>query len=120
MKNRIKIEWAKAVLESESKKIREYFKIYIYLDITIYSEVEKNAEDMLSDFEGILNKLIKENTGYKEGSLMRCTSYSESNNNQLWDSMGFYRESKGFVMEQKQDIIEFAKQAKKIILEKYR
>lgn len=118
MKNRIKIEWAKAEINSESRKVKEYFKIYIYLDITIYSDVEKKAEDMLSDFENILNKLIKENTSYKEGSLMRCTTYGESKDNQLWDSMGFYR-AKGFVTEQKQDIIEFARQARRIILEKY-
>lgn len=119
MKNRLKIEWAKVERDSETGKVEEYFKKYLYLDIAIYSDTEKEAVDMLSDFEFELNKLLRENTGYKEGSLMRCTRYGESEDNQLWDSMGFDRALNGFVTEQKQDIIEFARQARKIVLKRY-
>jgi hypothetical protein len=115
MKNRLKIEWAKVERDTDTGKVK-----YLYLDITIRSDTEKRADDMLSDFKDELNKLLKENTGYKEGSLMRCTRYGESEDNQLWDSMGFDRESRGFVTEQKQDIIEFARQARRTILERYR
>lgn len=110
MKNRISLKWGPMELESD--------KNYILLDIVVTSPSEKTTFKILDDFESSLKKLIIKETFYQFHEFARCTSYGDFKENQLYDQLLFNKDF-GVVAEQKNEIWELAKEAKRIVLKKY-